>query len=131
MTAAEWVIPVVTYGRVLPEPTAAAAPRAAGLGEAGVKSTPPAPLMHRAFGIDMLACPHCGGRLRLIATLHDPVVIRKILAHLALSHSGRVPAPPHPRPVPPHPDRLGRAADTVVPVPRGGIRADSAGPPAD
>ena len=28
-----------------------------------------------------LACPHCGGRLRLIATLDDPAVIRKILEH--------------------------------------------------
>ena len=28
-----------------------------------------AALMHRAFAIDVLACPHCGGRLRLIATL--------------------------------------------------------------
>jgi hypothetical protein len=97
MTAAEWVVPVVAYGRVLPEPTAAAAPRATGLGEAGVKSTPPAwtwsALMHRAFGIDVLACPHCGGRLRLIATLHDPAVIRKILAHRALSHSGQNPGP--------------------------------------
>ena len=45
-------------------------------------------LMHRAFGIDVLACAHCGGRLRLIATLHDPAVIRKILAALALGHSG-------------------------------------------
>jgi uncharacterized protein YbaR (Trm112 family) len=52
--------------------------------------------MHRAFGIDVLACPHCGGRLRLIATLHDPAVIRKILAHRALSHSGQNagPGPP-------------------------------------
>ncbi len=95
MTAAEWVIPVVAYGRVLPEPTAAAAPRAAGLGEAGVKSTPPAwtwaAHMHRAFGIDVLECPRCGGRLRLIATLHDPSVIRKILGHLAPSYSGQSP----------------------------------------
>jgi hypothetical protein len=50
-----------------------------------------AALMHRAFGIDVQACAHCGGRLRLIATLHDPAVIRKILAHLTLSHSGPSP----------------------------------------
>ena len=37
----------------------------------------------------MLACPHCGGRLRLIATLHDPVVIRKILAHLVRYNSNK------------------------------------------
>jgi hypothetical protein len=29
-------------------------------------------LMHRAFGLDVLARPHCGGRLRLIATISDP-----------------------------------------------------------
>ncbi len=55
-----------------------------------------AALMHRAFGIDVLACAHCGGRLRLIATLHDPAVIRKILAHLALVHSGQSPGPAPP-----------------------------------
>jgi hypothetical protein len=31
-----------------------------------------------SFGIDVLACAHCGGRLRLIATLHDPAVIRNV-----------------------------------------------------
>ena len=54
--------------------------------------------MHRAFGIDVLTCVHCGGRLRLIATLHDPAVIRKILAHLALAHSGQSPGPAPPAP---------------------------------
>ena len=52
-----------------------------------------AALMHRAFAIDVLACPRCGGRLRLIATLHHPAVIRKILAHLDLAHSGQSPGP--------------------------------------
>ena len=97
---ARWRERVVAYRRVLPEPTASAAPLAAGPDDAGVKPTPRAwtwaALMHRAFAIDVLACAHCGGRLRLIATLHDPAVIRKILAHLALSHSGQSlgPAPP-------------------------------------
>jgi len=52
--------------------------------------------MHRAFAIDVLACPRCGGRLRLIATLHDPAVIRRILAHLSFSHSGQSPGPAPP-----------------------------------
>jgi hypothetical protein len=52
--------------------------------------------MHRAFAIDVLACPHCGGRLRLMTTLHDPAVIRKLLAHLALSRSGPSPGPAPP-----------------------------------
>ena len=55
-----------------------------------------AALMHRAFGIDVLSCPHCGGRLRLIATLHDPVVIRKLLAHLGMARSGPSPGPAPP-----------------------------------
>ena len=92
---------MVVYGRRVPEPTASTAPLAAGPDGAGVKTASPrawswAALMHRAFGIDVLACPHCGGRFRLIATLHDPAVIRKILAHLALSHSGQSPGPAPP-----------------------------------
>ena len=32
-----------------------------------------------------MECPDCGGRLRLVATIEDPKVIRKILSHLGLS----------------------------------------------
>jgi len=97
---ARWRARVVAYGRVLPESTGLAPPIAAGPDDTKVKSSPRAwswaTLMHRAFGIDVLACGHCGGRLRLIATLHDPAVIRKILAHLALAHSGQSPGPAPP-----------------------------------
>jgi hypothetical protein len=54
--------------------------------------------MHRAFGIDVLACPRCAGRLRLIAMLHDPAVIQKILGHLAPSYSAQSPGPAPPEP---------------------------------
>jgi hypothetical protein len=85
---------VVVYGRVEP----ARPPPAAGPREAGVPATSPAwtwaALMHRrAFAIYVLACPNCGGRLRLIATLHDPVVIRKLLAHLRMAQAGPGPGP--------------------------------------
>ena len=98
---ARWRSRVVVYGRPVPEPTASTAPLAADPDGTGVKTASPrawswAALMHRAFGIDVLACAHCGGRLRLIATLHDPAVIRKILAHLALGHSGQSPGPAPP-----------------------------------
>jgi hypothetical protein len=96
-TRARWRARVVVYGRVEPASTP---PPAAGPGEAGVPSTAPAwtwaALMHRAFAIDVLACPNCGGRLRLIATLHDPVAIRKLLAHLGMARSGPSPGPPAP-----------------------------------
>jgi hypothetical protein len=38
-----------------------------------------AQLMRRAFDVDVLACPVCGGRLRLIALIVDPRTIRAIL----------------------------------------------------
>jgi len=43
-----------------------------------------ADLMRRAFGFDVLACPRCGGRLRLIALLDESAVTRRILRHLGL-----------------------------------------------
>jgi hypothetical protein len=79
-----------------------APPLAAGPDGIGVKSSPRAwswaALMHRAFAIDVLACPQCGGRLRLIATLHDPAGIRKLLAHLGMARSGSSPGPAPPEP---------------------------------
>ena len=49
--------------------------------------------MRRAFDIDVLTCPRCGGRLRLIATVEGPAAIRQILAALASTEEcvGRAP----------------------------------------
>ncbi len=41
-----------------------------------------AALMQRIFGVDVLACPRCGGRLRLLALIEKADVIRRILEHL-------------------------------------------------
>ena len=44
--------------------------------------------------MDVLAYPRCGGRTRVIATIEDSVVIRKILTHLSLPTGGAgAPAP--------------------------------------
>ena len=43
-----------------------------------------ADLMRRAFDVDVLACPRCGGRLRLLALLEAGAVTARILAHLGL-----------------------------------------------
>jgi hypothetical protein len=98
-TITRWRERAVAYGRVAPEPTALA-PLAAGLegvkAQSGSRAWSWAALMHRAFALDVLACPHCGGRLRLIATLHDPAVIRKLLAHLGMARSGPSPGPAPP-----------------------------------
>jgi catechol 2,3-dioxygenase-like lactoylglutathione lyase family enzyme len=43
-----------------------------------------ADLMRRSFGFDVLACDRCGGRLRLIALIHQAEVVRRILTHLGV-----------------------------------------------
>ena len=50
--------------------------------------------MQRAFEIDVVACPRCGGRPRLIATVEDPRAIREILEALAFSTEPVERAPP-------------------------------------
>jgi hypothetical protein len=101
---ARWRARVVAYGRVAPEPTALAPALVGGAegtsegtkAKTGSRAWSWAALMHRAFALDVLACPHCGGRLRLIATLHDPAGIRKLLAHLGMARSGPSPGPAPP-----------------------------------
>jgi len=50
-----------------------------------------ADLMSRTFGFDVLACPRCGGRLRLVALIEQAAVIERILRHLDLP--AEIPAP--------------------------------------
>jgi hypothetical protein len=38
----------------------------------------------RVFGIDVETCSKCGGRMKIIAAIEDPKVIRKILDHMGL-----------------------------------------------
>jgi hypothetical protein len=38
--------------------------------------------LKRIFEIDIETCPACGGAVRIIACIEDPVTIEKILAHL-------------------------------------------------
>jgi hypothetical protein len=66
-----------------------------------------AALMQRAFGLDVLACPRCGGRLRLIALIEVAAVIGRILGHLGLPTE--IPAPRPARAPPPAgaPNRAG------------------------
>ncbi|MFI5298610.1 MAG: transposase [Polyangiales bacterium] len=39
-------------------------------------------LMRRTFDFDVLHCPKCDGRMRVVADIQDPLVIADILAHL-------------------------------------------------
>jgi hypothetical protein len=48
-------------------------------------------LMKRTWGLDVLACPRCARKMRVLSTITDPATIRRILTHL------RVRADPLPR----------------------------------
>jgi len=59
--------------------------------------------LKRVFNIDIETCSECGGTVKVIACIEDPVVIKKILTHLdekaAVTETIRLPecrAPPQP-----------------------------------
>ena len=39
--------------------------------------------MQRAFALDVLVCPNCGGSLRVLGTVEKPGAVRQILIHRA------------------------------------------------
>jgi hypothetical protein len=43
-----------------------------------------ADLLRRVFAVDVLECPRCGGRMRLLATIHPPDATHSILECLGL-----------------------------------------------
>ena len=43
-----------------------------------------AELLRRVFLIDVLVCPRCGGVRRLLAAIHDPESIRRVLGSMGL-----------------------------------------------
>jgi hypothetical protein len=87
--------------RVIPEAEASSSPRHAGC-QSGVeapasdpgktkkkrgcqpRNCPWATLMSRVLELDVLACPRCGGRMRIVAAINPPDAIRRILACLGL-----------------------------------------------
>ena len=54
--------------------------------------------LKRVFNIDITTCNHCGGAVKIIACIEDPLVIKKILDHLdaksaALASANQLPEP--------------------------------------
>ena len=43
-----------------------------------------AELLHRVFSVDVLECPKCSGRMRILAAINPPEAIRKILDCLGI-----------------------------------------------
>lgn len=57
-----------------------------------------ADLLRRVFLIDVLPCPHCRGRRTLLAAIHEPASIERILRHLGLPTEPPEIAPARPPP---------------------------------
>ena len=66
--------------------------------------------LKRVFQIDIETCPHCGGTLRVIASIEDPKVIATILAHIAQRDAD---SDAQPRAPPPLALALPNATDTL------------------
>jgi hypothetical protein len=52
--------------------------------ESPAKKLPWAELIRRVFAVDVLECPRCGGRMRILSAIQSPEAIRAILEHLGL-----------------------------------------------
>jgi hypothetical protein len=65
--------------------------------------------MRHSFGLDVLACPHCGGRMRHVATILRATSIRAILRH-----QGNAPPEPRAGPSPPAPGDTVYEADEAT-----------------
>jgi hypothetical protein len=59
----------------------------------GGRRYPWAELLRRVYLTDVLLCRHCGGRRRLLAAIHDPESIRRVLIAMGLSTQVPVLAP--------------------------------------
>ena len=55
-------------------------------------------MMQRVFDVDVLACPRCGGRMAVIATIEARDVVGKILGHLGLPTDAPAARPARPPP---------------------------------
>jgi hypothetical protein len=42
-------------------------------------------LLQRVFGVSVLVCPQCAGPRRVLAAIHDPVAIVRVVGSLGLS----------------------------------------------
>jgi len=51
-------------------------------------------LIAKVFHADPLTCRRCGGKLKIVAYLHDQAAIRQVLAHLGLSPPEETKPPP-------------------------------------
>jgi hypothetical protein len=51
-------------------------------------------MIRKAYEVDPLLCPSCGGKMPIISSIEDHKVIDKIIDHLKLSFIAERPPPP-------------------------------------
>ena len=49
----------------------------------------------KVYEVDLLVCPQCGGKMRVIAFITDYAVVDRIIDHLKLTFVAERPPPPH------------------------------------
>jgi len=54
-----------------------------------------AEMIRKAYEVDPLLCPRCGGTMKVIAFLTDYPVVDRIIDHLKLTFVAERPPPPH------------------------------------
>ena len=57
--------------------------------------------LKRVFAIEIDTCRRCGGKLRVISSIEDPVVIERMLVHLRQRAENEQPQPPFASRAPP------------------------------
>lgn len=88
-----------TLGPTRLDASHADAPGDVDVGEDRVRDQQWAALMQRTFGFDVLACPQCGGRLRLSVLIEEAAVVGRILRHLGVPAEIPPPCPARAPPV--------------------------------
>ena len=63
----------------------------------GRAATSQSKLLARVFAVDALNCPRCGATMRILATIHAPESVRKILDCVGLASRPPPIAPPEAR----------------------------------
>lgn len=82
--------------QIVPGPKAIAAPKVADDQQKASTSSSRiswARLLKRVFGIDTDSCTECQGKMKIVAAIEDPRVIKKILGHLGLPTRAPTPWP--------------------------------------
>jgi len=54
-----------------------------------------AEMIRRAYEVNPLCCPSCGGQMKIISFIEEPKIIDRIIAHLKLTFEAERPPPPH------------------------------------